>query len=518
MKPKKCKECGKIFIPRCGTQVYCDGPHFATCSGCGQSFAYTCRPTERPHTCSRECQEVMKRNTLLATRGVINVSQLPEVRQKISERNGSPEVKAKRAATSLAHTGYDNPAKSPEIRKKMSKKMKTPEYLEKRAATCLKIYDAPSPMQNERVKAKQKATNQQNYNMDGHPHTRSDYMKMMIDPSKVDNYLSFKHDPKSYLSNHYTCKPTVAQLEQDLGVTNTPIYNILIQHDCREMIQTSYSNLENEVFEYIQSITSNVSIERNNRTAIRPYELDIYIPQFRVGFECNPVYTHNSSSVDLWGSKPKAIDYHQMKSILAKSANIFLFHIFGYAWNLKNNIVKSIISDSIDVHQSIIDSADTHVVELDESTYSKFLLENCYQGNVPADIRLGLVHNQTEQLVMAMSFNDVVNSTCELLCCCTAVFTKVVQGSNKLFNYFCNVAHPNQVIAYSDIASDSATVYAELGFVAQTVTPPNYVWVDKYDRAYYTDIDDIVNLETVAKVFDAGQQKWLWQNLSPKSL
>lgn len=60
MKAKKCKECGKISIPRCGTQVYCDGPHTSICVICEKEFSYTVRPTEKPHTCSRECQEELR--------------------------------------------------------------------------------------------------------------------------------------------------------------------------------------------------------------------------------------------------------------------------------------------------------------------------------------------------------------------------------------------------------------------------------------------------------------------------
>ena len=65
MKSKKCLECGKEFLPKNGYQKYCEGPHISTCGICGKSFEYTCRPSEKPKTCSRECQTQLQRETAL---------------------------------------------------------------------------------------------------------------------------------------------------------------------------------------------------------------------------------------------------------------------------------------------------------------------------------------------------------------------------------------------------------------------------------------------------------------------
>ena len=61
---KYCKECGKEFIPRCGTQVYCEGPHTTYCETCGAPVTYTCSPKEKPKYCSTKCRTsgIHKRN------------------------------------------------------------------------------------------------------------------------------------------------------------------------------------------------------------------------------------------------------------------------------------------------------------------------------------------------------------------------------------------------------------------------------------------------------------------------
>lgn len=39
-KPRKCVQCGKEFIPKSGTNVYCPGSHVSTCEYCGKQFEY----------------------------------------------------------------------------------------------------------------------------------------------------------------------------------------------------------------------------------------------------------------------------------------------------------------------------------------------------------------------------------------------------------------------------------------------------------------------------------------------
>ena len=112
MKSKECKECGRIFTPRCGTQRYCDGPHQTKCKYCGRIFSYTCSPNEKPKYCSQDCINEGKKVTVRAKYGVDNVSEIAEVREKISKANGSEEVVARRRETSLKNWGVDNPAKS----------------------------------------------------------------------------------------------------------------------------------------------------------------------------------------------------------------------------------------------------------------------------------------------------------------------------------------------------------------------------------------------------------------------
>ena len=92
---KICQECGKLFQPRRKDQKFCKGPHISTCVVCGNKFEYTCSPKEKPHTCSKECKYKFMRQNLKDKYGVVNVSQIEEVRNKKKISNASEESQRK---------------------------------------------------------------------------------------------------------------------------------------------------------------------------------------------------------------------------------------------------------------------------------------------------------------------------------------------------------------------------------------------------------------------------------------
>lgn len=59
---KKCKECGKMFVPRHKRQVYCDDVHYRPCPVCGKPVEakYLSDPAR---VCSNECRKVLAQRT-----------------------------------------------------------------------------------------------------------------------------------------------------------------------------------------------------------------------------------------------------------------------------------------------------------------------------------------------------------------------------------------------------------------------------------------------------------------------
>lgn len=80
-----CKECGKPFQPKQANQLYCKEPHTTNCIICNKLITYTCAPPDKPKTCSKRCQQILKAHTVESRYGVTNVSQIDSVKQKISD-------------------------------------------------------------------------------------------------------------------------------------------------------------------------------------------------------------------------------------------------------------------------------------------------------------------------------------------------------------------------------------------------------------------------------------------------
>lgn len=543
-KLKQCKECGKSFSPRQATQLYCPGPHNSTCIICGKVFQYTCRPTEKPKTCSKACQEKLRSKTAQERYGVANVSQLDSVKQKISETNRSEAVRQKRTETNLARWGVDNPAKNSEVAQRMSETMSSEKYLRRREQTCLEKYGFKSPMMADVVKDKQRQTNLERYNMTGHPHTREDMQKMMVDGTKVDEYLAFKEDPRQYIQSHFSMTPSIQELEAALGVTNTPIYNILIQKDCRELISSSYSSMEDSVYKFLKEHCPDITIVRCDRTQIKPEELDIYLPDYQIGIECNPISTHNSSFIDPWGGEPKSRNYHRSKSLKSQDAGIFLFHIFGYEWVNKPAVLQSMLLNLIGKSEYRYGARKTYVCEVDDKECKEFLDTNHRQGRCGASLRLGLRLKKTDELVAVMTFGHMRHtmgassttddSVWELSRFCNKLNTNIVGGASKLFTWFKDHYEYSQIISFSDISHTRGNLYSTLGFQIAGEVDPSYTWVDKYDQIFYNRVScqksnlrkllndpniDIINKTEVeimqdhgfAQVYDSGKLKWVYR-------
>lgn len=99
---------------------------------------------------------------------------------------------------------------------------------------------------------------------------------------------------------------------------------------------------EKESTDYIKSIYNN-NIIIKDRTVIKPYELNIYIPEKRLAIEFNGNYWHSTEQKDYM--------YHQNKTIACAKQGIRLIHIFEYEWvNNKYKIkafLNNIMSDNI---------------------------------------------------------------------------------------------------------------------------------------------------------------------------
>jgi hypothetical protein len=96
------------------------------------------------------------------------------------------------------------------------------------------------------------------------------------------------------------------------------------------------SDFENKVYEYIKNLPYNGDVINKYR-GFKKYEIDIYLPDLKIGFEFNGLYWHCESKLGK--------NYHSDKQIFFKKNGIKIYNIWEDDWDFKKDILKSQIKN-----------------------------------------------------------------------------------------------------------------------------------------------------------------------------
>ena len=109
-------------------------------------------------------------------------------------------------------------------------------------------------------------------------------------------------------------------------------------------------------------------------------ELDIYIPDLKLGIEFNGSYWHYEYL--------KSADYHKNKSVLALKNGIRLIHIFEYEWINNRLLIEKFLKNTISQDQVKIYARDTKLVTVSNDTARDFMNDNHLQGYIKVHVRM----------------------------------------------------------------------------------------------------------------------------------
>lgn len=539
-----CKICGKEFYNNHKKDEICDDIHYLTCEYCGKPFPATKEQILRgKKTCSDECRYKLTSQKFLQNIDSSLMKQRETNIRKygVSSYSKTDEFKDKVRNTSLAKYGEISYTK-------------TEEYKHKTKATNLARRGYEWSLQDPSVREKSKQTWLKKYGYDNPSKSPDVYSQWITSVDKLPIYLQFKDNPKQFiLDNFKDHKPSLKELSEYCGIHVNSVGDVIHKSHCEDCIAYVFSYMEQEVYDFLREfLPGDIEIERNTFQIITPYELDIYIPQYKFAIECNPTYTHNSSyGVNYGGSEEplksfaKPINYHRMKSEMCKEKGIFLFHIFGYEWTHRKEIIRSMIRNDLHFTENKIYARKTTLAKIPSSTAYKFLQENHRQGGIQSKVALGLYYQN--ELVSVMTFGGMRNTigqvkkseeneNCwELSRFCNKINTSIVGGASKLFKHFIEEYHPREVKSFSDISHATGNLYPTLGFEFVHENNLGYVWVNlKTDDAisrnsaqkrflktllHDEDIDlskteaQIMVEHGFVQVFNSGTILWKWKSL-----
>lgn len=232
----------------------------------------------------------------------------------------------------------------------------------------------------------------------------------------------------------------------------------------------------------------------NDRKTINPYEIDILIPDFKLGIECHGLYWHSYNRYETAQEKLK----HSNKKYLCLNNDINLLQFFENEIKEKPDIVASIINNKLNRSQKIY-ARKCKIITVNNHKYKKFMNDNHIQGHIGATIKYGLLFNDKLVCCMSMTYK---NNIWEIARLATILNHHVIGGVSKLFNHFIKTHKPKTVITYADRRYSNGDVYKKLGFKLSHITKPNY-WYVYGDTIYSRQQFQKHKLHKKLKNFDA---------------
>ena len=283
------------------------------------------------------------------------------------------------------------------------------------------------------------------------------------------------------------------------------------------------SNCEKEIVSFLKDNGLNV-IEKN-REIIKPYEIDIFLPDKNIGIEYNGILWHSEK----YG---KGKDYHYKKMILAKENSIKLIQIFEDEWIQNKNLVKEKLLHIIGINKSTkIMGRKCCVKKIPYKNGKDFLFKNHIQKDGISSVYIGAYCN--DELIAVMSFKK--NKQEWELTRYSGKVGFVLQGvAGKLFNFFVSEYKPNKVKTFADrrwTLNEDKNLYTTLGFKFDKYISPDYRYIfpnkcerihkfnfrkqtlhKKYGLPLTMTESQMIKELGYYKIWDCGLIKYVWEN------
>lgn len=305
---------------------------------------------------------------------------------------------------------------------------------------------------------------------------------------------------------------TLKEMARDLGVTYRTVWLAFDRLDIEPIFYNpKYNKLEKEIGAYVREDLG-IDILMNDRTLIKPKEIDVYSPEHRVGIELNGTYWHSFDSPP----NKKEMNRHFTKKILCDNVGITLIQIWDDEWLYKKPLCKDLFRRALNKTENILSVDDTVVVDLDVESYSAFLETNHIQGVKAATIRLALIHKANSEILAVMGFNKHKRHGYDLVQFCQKVNTHVEGGIEKLFDSFLIDVNPKSVVSHCDRRLYTGKIFESLGFVKNgDKANLDYCWVKRnlrYDKSLFSKEDLVPNMydDGYRKLYDCGKEVWCY--------
>lgn len=243
---------------------------------------------------------------------------------------------------------------------------------------------------------------------------------------------------------------------------------------------TGRSKIEEDIAVWLEGY--NIQCIRNDIKILNGFEIDIYLPKYKIGIELCGILWHSYGTKYPVNAEHEKYKKHHMaiKTKTAQNLGISIITIFDSEWTQKPDIVKSIILSKLGITQKIF-ARKTQFKKIENNVAANFFQDNHLQGSAGSlKDCYGLYYK--DELVTAISVGRrKITRGCvnwELLRFCTKQNTQIIGGLSKLCKHAIEELNISSLLSYCDLRYSTGKGYISAGFKYINTSPPNY-WYTK---------------------------------------
>lgn len=294
---------------------------------------------------------------------------------------------------------------------------------------------------------------------------------------------------------HTNKKHNMAKISNDLGVSVQTVCNWFHKHS---IVIHDYpkSNGEREVGDFLLSHLNPSDVILNDRSAIPPYHLDIYLPNHGAAIEYCGLYWHSEQA-----GRDK--HYHVNKYNMCKDKGITLITLLEDEWLDMPQLVQNTLLHKLGIStQQTVYARNTIVRRVDVIEKREFLNAYHIQGNGRGSLGYGLY--QGDELVAVVEF---VNTPSGTLLNRYATKHKVVGGFSKLLTYYKTHHEWSVIYTFADKRWSNGLLYSNHGFTHTHDIPPDYYYI-KHGKRFHKFMFRHKHLASRLKIYDPTLSEW----------
>ncbi|MEK6879961.1 MAG: hypothetical protein AABY22_10155 [Nanoarchaeota archaeon] len=451
----------------------------------------------------------------------------------VEHHSQTQQYKDKYKKTCLERYGVENPFYDKEkIKKSIQQKFGVdnvaylPETKIKRIETNLQKYGTKFPLQNKEIREKGQNTTKEKYGYKFYAQTEEFKNKFseqnrlsyeeILERCKIKNYEPmFLYEEYDRSKNKLKFKCLIHECFFESSIF---LISFEEKNQCPECKLNGVSKYEKEIGQFLAE--NKIIFCSNVRDVIKPYELDINIPDKKTAIEFHGL---------VWHSQKFNEDnrLHYKKFLMCKELNIKLFQFYEDEWLNKKNICKSMILNELNISSKKLNARDLLFKEdIDINVCNNFLNQNHLMGVYNGLAKTFCLTNDDNEIVCCFLVRSLFakqreenKKSLEIVRFGVKTNLNIRGGFSRLMKHTINWAQKQNyknIITYSDCRYSEGDVYNKNGFSFKKEISPNYFYTDFYNRYPKYQFrakngkpeSEIVSEFGLYKIYDAGKYCW----------